>query len=135
MPGDTVMNDGSDLRALQDRAGERIAADEGWQARSNADATTTGIFLDHMLARTDAVIEARFTAQTIGTPSRSPNERADKLACDARLLLRDLCEGWAGDAFAPPSLHHHAGTVLFPEVSDLDDWLSALNTRMQLTGP
>ena len=128
------MNDGADLRALQDRAGERIASDEGWQARSNADATTMGIFLDHMLARTDAVIAERFSGQTIGTPSRSPNDLADELAGDARLLLRDLCEGWAGDAFAPPSFHHRAGPVLFPEVSDLDDWLSALNTRMQLTG-
>ena len=125
------MNDGSDLYSLQNRAGERIASDEGWQSRSNADATTTGIFLDHMLARTDAVIAECFSAQTIGTPSRSPND----LAGDARLLLRDLCEVWSGYAFAPPSFHHHAGTELFPEVSDLDDWLSALNTRMQLTGP
>ena len=128
------MNDGSDLRALQDRAGERIAGDESWQSRSNADATTMGIILDHMLARTDAIIAGHFGGQTFGTPTRSPNDLADELAGDARLLLRDLCEVWAGDAFAPPSFHNHAGTALFPEVSELDDWLSALNTRMQLTG-
>ena len=70
------MNDGSDLRALQDRAGERIAADEGWQARSNADATTTGIFLDHMLARTDAEKNAPLNStstRVVGGTSTSPS--------------------------------------------------------------
>lgn len=128
------MTDASSLRALQDQTGERIASDERWQSRSNADSTTASIFLDHVIARTDAVSAGFFSAQTIGDPPHRPNEIADELADNARLLLRDLCELWRGEAFEPASFHPHAGTALFPIVSELDEWLSTLNTRMQLTG-
>ncbi len=129
-----MTSDAFALRALQDHAGERIACDEAWQSRSNANATTMNIFLDHTIARTDAVIAGCFSGIAVGDPSRNPNDVADELANDARFLLRDLCELWRGDAFHTASFHRHVGSVLFPEVSDLDDWLSTLNTRVQLTG-
>ncbi len=74
------MFDASTPRALQDQTGERIASDEGWQSRSNADTTTANTFLDHVIANTDAVIAECFSAQTTGDPSRSPNEFANELA-------------------------------------------------------
>lgn len=133
-PESIVMFDASTIRALQDQTGERISSDEGWQSRSNADTATANIFLEQVIARTDAKIAECFSAQTYGNKSRSPNEIADDVADNARLLLRDLCELWREVAFETTSFHPHAGTALFPGVSDLDEWLSALNTRMQMTG-
>ncbi|MSQ43909.1 MAG: hypothetical protein EXR45_06845 [Chloroflexi bacterium] len=91
-------------------------------------------FLDHIIARTDAVLAGFSSAQTSGDQSGGPKEIADELADNARHVLRDLCQFWRGDAFDTPSFHTHAGTALFPNVSDLDEWLLTLDTRLQLTG-